>query len=211
MGCVPARRCGGAPAAVLHRENWRCASRGGRLGRDFWTYFTGQTISQVGSSFTNFALPLLVFKLTGSPTNLALTTAAEFVPYLLFGLVLGAVVDRVDRKRLMISVDLVRAAVIGVLPVLSLLGVLRVEEIYAVAFVQATMGILFDAGEFAAVPSLVGREELVTANARIMATNSAGQIVGMLSEHRPARAIVEDLVVGCHAALEHVGPYLEAA
>src|SRR5262249_43661387 len=106
---------------------------GVRLGRDFWIYFTGQTISQVGSSFTNFALPLLVFKLTGSPTNLALTTAAEFVPYLLFGLVLGAVVDRVDRKRLMISVDLVRAAVISVLPALSLLGVLRVEEIYAVA------------------------------------------------------------------------------
>jgi Transmembrane secretion effector len=149
-----------------------------RLGRDFWIYFTGQTISQVGGSFTNFALPLLVFKLTGSPTNLALTTAAEFVPYLLFGLVLGAVVDRVDRKRLMISVDLVRGAVIAVLPVLALLGVLRVEEIYAVAFVQATMGILFDTGEFAAVPSLVGRDELVTANARIMATNSAGQIVG---------------------------------
>jgi MFS family permease len=151
---------------------------GVRLRRDFWVYFTGQTISQVGSSFTNFALPLLVFKLTGSPTNLALTTAAEFVPYLLFGLVLGAIVDRVDRKRLMVSVDVVRAAVIAVLPVLSLLGVLHVEEIYAVAFVQATMGILFDAGEFAAVPSLVGRDELVTANARIMATNSAGQIVG---------------------------------
>jgi MFS family permease len=149
-----------------------------RLRRDFWIYFTGQTISQVGSSFTNFALPLLVFKLTGSPTNLALTTAAEFVPYLLFGLILGAIVDRVDRKRLMISVDIVRGAVIAVLPVLALLGVLRVEEIYAVAFVQATMGILFDSGEFAAVPSLVGRDELVTANARIMATNSAGQIVG---------------------------------
>ncbi|HKT04622.1 MAG TPA: MFS transporter [Rugosimonospora sp.] len=148
------------------------------MRRDFWVYFAGQTVSQVGSSFTNFALPLLVFKLTGSPTNLALTTAAEFVPYLLFGLVLGAVVDRADRKRLMISVDLVRAAVIAVLPVLSLLGVLRVEEIYAVAFVQATMGILFDAGEFAAVPSLVGRDQLVTANARIMATNSAGQIAG---------------------------------
>ncbi|HEY7224557.1 MAG TPA: MFS transporter [Micromonosporaceae bacterium] len=149
-----------------------------RLGRDFWVYFVGQTTSQVGSSFTNFALPLVVFKFTGSPVSLGLTTAAEFVPYLLFGLVLGAVVDRVNRKRLMISVDIVRAAVISVVPVLSLLGVLRVEEIYVVAFVQATMGILFDAGEFAAIPSLVGRDELVTANARIMATNSAGRIVG---------------------------------
>ena len=60
------------------------------LGRDFWLYFTGQLISQVGSSFTLFALPLLVFELTHSATNLAITTAAEFVPYLLFGLVIGA-------------------------------------------------------------------------------------------------------------------------
>ena len=53
----------------------------GNLGRDFWWYFGGQLTSQVGSSFTLFALPLLVFKLTHSATNLALTTAANFVPY----------------------------------------------------------------------------------------------------------------------------------
>jgi len=58
------------------------------MGRDFWLYFSGQLVSQVGSSFTLFALPLLVFKLTHSATNLALTTASNFVPYLLFGLVL---------------------------------------------------------------------------------------------------------------------------
>src|SRR6201999_4082074 len=86
-----------------------------KLGRDFWLYFSGQLISQLGSSFTYFALPLLVFKLTGSATNLALTTAAEMIPYLLFGLVLGA---------------------------------------------------------------LVGPGDLVAANGRIMATSSAGQIIG---------------------------------
>lgn len=53
-----------------------------RLGRDFWFYFSGQAVSQRGGSFTTFALPLLVFKLTHSATNLALTTAAEFAPYL---------------------------------------------------------------------------------------------------------------------------------
>ena len=57
------------------------------FGRDFRLYFTSQVVSQLGTSFTQFALPLLVFKLTGSATNLALTTAATFVPYLLFGLV----------------------------------------------------------------------------------------------------------------------------
>ncbi len=73
------------------------------LSRDFWKFWTGQTISNLGSSFTFFALPLLVYKLTGSAVNLAITTAVEFLPQLLFGLVIGAWVDRVDRKRLMIA------------------------------------------------------------------------------------------------------------
>jgi predicted MFS family arabinose efflux permease len=148
------------------------------LGRDFWFYFSGQLISQVGSSFTFFALPLLVFKLTHSATNLAITTAAGLLPYLLFGLVLGALVDRVDRKRMMLLTDVGRAFVIVVLPVLALSGALQVQAIYAVAFVQSTLGILFNCGEFTAIPSLVGRDDLVAANGRIMATNSAGQILG---------------------------------
>jgi predicted MFS family arabinose efflux permease len=135
-------------------------------------------VSQLGSSFTAFALPLLVFRLTHSPTNLAFTMVANFVPYLLFGLFLGAVVDRVDRKRMMISVDLARGAVVAVLPVLFLAGALRVEYVYAVAFVQSCLGILFDSGEFAAIPSLVGTDDLVTANGRIMAANQGGQILG---------------------------------
>src|SRR6202050_5973687 len=91
-----------------------------RLGWAFWLYFTGQAVSQLGGSFTTFALPLLVFKLTHSATNLALTTAAEFVPYLLFGLLLGAVVDRFDRKRLMLGSDIAQPLVLAVIPLLAL-------------------------------------------------------------------------------------------
>ena len=145
---------------------------------DFWLYFGGQLISTVGSAFTLFALPLLVYKLTGSPTDLALTMAANMLPYLLFGLVFGAIADRVDRRQLMISVDLARAAVIVVLPVLYLAGGLDVAWVYLVAFVQASLGILFDSGEFAAIPSLVPKADLVTANGRIMAASSAGQVAG---------------------------------
>ncbi|MBO0835352.1 MAG: MFS transporter [Actinobacteria bacterium] len=148
------------------------------LGRDFWLYFGGQLTSQLGSSFTLFALPLLVFKLTHSPTNLALTTASDMLPYPLFGLVLGAMVDRVNRKRMMLLTDIARGCVILVLPALALSGTLRVQVIYGVAFLQSTLGILFDCGEFAAIPSLVGRDDLVAANGRIMATNSAGQVLG---------------------------------
>src|SRR5207248_5019721 len=86
---------------------------------DFGKFWVGQTISNLGTSFTQFALPLLVFKLTGSALNLAITTAATFLPYLLFGLVIGAWVDRVDRKRLMIATDIARAAVIASIPLLA--------------------------------------------------------------------------------------------
>ena len=151
------------------------------LSGDFGRFWLGQTISNLGSSFTMFALPLLVFNLTGSPINLGITTAAEFVPYLLFGLVIGAWVDRVDRKRLMIATDLARAAVIATIPLLAAFDALSVGWIYAVAFASATLSIAFDAAEFAAIPSLVpSGDDLVTANGRVHASYSTAQIAGPL-------------------------------
>jgi MFS family permease len=151
------------------------------LSGDFGRFWLGQTISNLGSSFTFFALPLLVFKLTGSPINLGITTAATFIPYLLFGLVIGAWVDRVDRKRLMIATDLARAAVIATIPLLAAADALSVGWVYAVAFASATLTIAFDAAEFAAIPSLVpSGDDLVTANGRVHASYSAAQIAGPL-------------------------------
>ena len=154
------------------------APRKERLGPDFWKFWAGQTISNLGSSFTFFALPLLVYELTGSAINLALTTASEFVPYLLFGLVIGAWVDRLDRKKVMILVDVLRALFITTIPLLSLAGALTVEWIYAVGFINSTLNIFFDASQFAAIPNLVGKEELVTANGRIHASFQGAQIAG---------------------------------
>jgi MFS family permease len=157
-----------------HRRRWL-------LSGDFGRFWLGQTISNLGSSFTMFALPLLVFNLTGSPINLGITAAAEFVPYLLFGLVIGAWVDRVDRRRLMIATDLARAAVIATIPLLDAFDALSVGWIYAVAFASATLTIAFDAAEFAAIPSLVpSGDDLVTANGRVQASYSTAQIAGPL-------------------------------
>ncbi len=151
-----------------------------KFNSDFWKYWTGQTISNLGSSITVFALPLLVYKLTGSALDLGIATAATFLPYLLFGLILGAWTDRVDRKRMMIGTDIARALVVASIPLLAALGLLTVWWIYVVAFVHATLRICFDAGEFAAIPSLVNRDDLVTANGRIQASYSAASIVGPL-------------------------------
>src|SRR5579883_2460782 len=123
-----------------------------RLSGDFWKFWTGQTISNLGSSFTLFALPLLVFKLTGSALNLGITMAAEFLPYLLFGLLIGAWVDRTDRKRLMIATDVLRALVIAAIPLLAALHLLTVWWVYAFSFAGSTLTIFFNSAEFAAIP-----------------------------------------------------------
>jgi MFS family permease len=158
-----------APAADRHR-----------LSPDFWKFWAGQTISQLGSSFTLFATPLLIFQLTHSAVNLGIATAANFVPYLMFGLIIGAWVDRLNRKRLMIAVDLLRAAVIATIPLLSVIGALRVWQVYLIGFASSTLTIFFEASEFAAIPSLVGQDDLITANGRIQASYSGAQVAGPL-------------------------------
>jgi MFS family permease len=149
-----------------------------RRAADFWIFFVGQTASNLGTSFTLFALPLIVYKLTQSSLNLAITTAADMLPYLCFGLLIGAWVDRVDRKRLMMLTDLARAAVIATIPLMAALHHLTVEWIYGVAFVQATLGIFFNSAEFAAIPGLVRADDLVAANGRVQASYSAAQVIG---------------------------------
>ena len=148
---------------------------------DFWKFWTGETISSFGSSITQFALPLLVFKLTGSAVSLGIAFAMFGLPHLFFGLLIGAWSDRLDRKRLMIVVDVVSAAVVASVPLASAAGVLSVWWIFVSGFALATLGIFFQAAEFAAIPSLVERDQLVTANGRIQASFSAATVVGPLA------------------------------
>ena len=148
---------------------------------DFWKFWTGETISSFGSSITQFALPLLVFKLTGSAVSLGIAFAMFGLPHLFFGLLIGAWADRLDRKRLMIVVDLLSAAVVASVPLAAAAGVLSIWWIFAAGFVLATLGIFFQAAQFAAIPSLVERDQLVTANGRIQASFSAATIVGPLA------------------------------
>ena len=140
------------------------------MNPDFRRFWIGQTVSAFGTSFTELALPLLVFKLTGSPVVLAAAAALTAVPHLAFGLLIGAWADRMDRRRLMIAVDVLAAATAASVPASGALGLLGVGWVFVVVFVLATLSIFFRAAEFGAIPSLVEREELVTANGRIQAS-----------------------------------------
>lgn len=162
----------GTPAPAQDAEH--------KLSANFWKLWAGQAISALGSSFTGFALPLIVFKLTNSALNLAYSTAAHFIPYLLFGLFVGAWADRSERRRLMIFTDIARALVIASVPLLAMLGALEVWWLYVVIFANSLSSIAFDAANFAAVPSLVDKNDIVTANGRIQASYSVMTLLGPL-------------------------------
>jgi len=150
------------------------------VSRDFWRFWVGETVSAFGSSFTQFAIPLLVFKLTGSAIYLAASAALFTVPHLLFGLFIGAWTDRTDRRRLMIATDLVHAAAVASVPIAAAAGLLSVWWILAAVLVSSTLGICFDAASFGAIPSLVEQTDLVSANGRIQATFAGATVLGPL-------------------------------
>ncbi|MDQ6859485.1 MAG: MFS transporter [Chloroflexota bacterium] len=153
---------------------------GAAVKADFWRFWVGETVSAFGSSFTQFAIPLLVFKLTGSAIYLAASAALFTVPHLLFGLLIGAWTDRTDRRRLMIVVDGLHAAAVASVPIAAAVGVLSVWWILGAVFVSSTLGIFFDAASFGAIPSLVDQADLVSANGRIQATFAGASVLGPL-------------------------------
>jgi MFS family permease len=159
---------------------WSAVTSGdGRTpGGEFGLFLAGRTVSAFGTALTRFALPLLVYELTGSALNLAVAAVATNLPNLMFGLVIGAWVDRLDRKRLMIGADVVRAFALASIPLLAALDLLTVEWVYGVIFVASTLTIVFEAAQFAALPNLVSKDELVTANGRLRAANSVAVVVG---------------------------------
>ena len=150
------------------------------MSRDFVRFWFGETVSAFGSSFTQFAIPLLVFKLTGSPIYLAASTALFTVPHLLFGLLIGAWTDRADRRRLMIATDLLAAVAVVSVPVAAAAGALSVWWVLAIVFASSTLSIFFEAAQFGAIPSLVDQVDLVTANGRIQASFAAATVAGPL-------------------------------
>lgn len=162
---------------------------------DFWKFWLGETVSSFGTSITQFAVPLLVFKLTGSAALLGGAFAMFGLPHLLFGLVIGAWTDRVDRKRLMVAVDVLSALTVASIPLAAAAGLLSVPWIYAALFVSSTLSIFFEAAQFAAIPSLVDRGDLVSANGRIQASFAAATVLGPLAAGAVLVAIpVEDLL-----------------
>jgi MFS family permease len=147
-----------------------------RNNRNFRLLFIGQTVSQLGDWFNSVAVYALLLDLTGSATAVAWMMIVQFLPVALVGPVAGVVVDRVNRRRLMIAADLVRGVVI-----LGLLLVRRADQVWiayvVMAITMATSG-FFEPARTSTIPNITSKEELLPANALSSAVWSAMLAIG---------------------------------
>jgi len=144
---------------------------------DWRRYWLSRVVSYFGGVVTYVAAPVLVYALSGSALLTGIATATEGLPYLMFGLIAGALSDRVDRRRLMVSCDLVNAAVLATVPVAAVLGRLTIAQVLVVGFTSSTAFVFFDAANFGAVPALVGRERIGLANSTVWGTTQIFDIL----------------------------------
>jgi len=147
-----------------------------RTNRNFRLLFIGQTISQLGDWFNAVAIFALLLDLTGSATAVAWMMIVQFLPVAIVGPIAGVVVDRVDRRRLMIITDLLR----GVL-ILLLLLIRRPDQVWiayvVMAFIVGAQA-FFEPARTATIPNITSPEELLPANALSSATWSAMLALG---------------------------------
>lgn len=142
-------------------------------------FWFGETISLFGTRITSLALPLTaVLTLRATPEQMGLLRAVEFTPFLFLTLLAGIWVDRHRRRPIMIAANLGRAALIGLIPLLALLDVLRIEFLYVISFSIGLLTLFFDLSWMSYLPSLVSRDHLVEGNSKVVTSASAAEVAG---------------------------------
>ncbi|MEV6838255.1 MFS transporter [Streptomyces sp. NPDC051133] len=187
------KRGTGRPANASDRDGSQPLWRQG----DFTVFWVAQTLSVLGDSFALIALPLLVLETTGSVARMGLLTAVGGAAAVLAAVFAGTVVDRVDRRRLLIGCDLVRMALYGLIPLVWAFDP-HIWLLYAVLPVCEAVGMFFAVGYVTVVRGLVGTARLTEANGLLNATAAAAGVLGPLcaglvaARTGPATAIAVD-------------------
>ena len=163
---------------------------------DFRRLWLAATISAAGSQVTAFAMPITaILVLRAGAFEVGLLMAATYLPLTLFGLFAGALADRVRRRPLLVTADIIRAVVIGSVPVAYAVHTLAMPQLYAVALIAGTLTVLFDVAHGSYLPDLVDRESLVAANSRLQISEQGASVLG------PAAGALLVTAVGAPLAL----------
>lgn len=147
-------------------------------GRDFRLLWVGQIVAWTGDSIYHIGLLWLILEMTGSQSLAGVVAAVGYLPALLLGLFLGALVDVGDKRKLMIAADLLRVAVILYIPLSFFGGWLTPWQLAAAAFLISTGAALFNPARDSSVPLLAPAGTLLSANALIQTSSYASLLVG---------------------------------
>ena len=143
--------------------------------KDFARLLTGQFLSALGDKLHYVALGVLIYRLTGSALEVGKMTLATFLPYLLFGLIAGAYVDRWNKKRTMITADLLRAVFVGLIPIL--IGY-SINLVYLLTFLSTTANLFFSPAKMAVIPAIFTKEKILTATSLAESSENITEILG---------------------------------
>lgn len=147
--------------------------------QDFLKLWSSTTISSVGSQVTRVAMPLTaVVTLGATPTQVGALSAAERAPFLFLALFAGVWVDRLCRRPVLIWTDLGRGLLLGCVPFAAALGLLRMEQLYAIVFLAGVLTVFHDVASQSYLPALVGREQVAEGNAKLWGSSSFAGIAG---------------------------------
>jgi MFS family permease len=145
--------------------------------RDYMLLWSGQFISILGSGVSGIAYPLLVLHLTGSPAQAGALEALAALPFLIFSLPAGALVDRWNRKRTMMLCDGINAVLMGGIGVAYALGHLSMVQLYISAIVGGMCFLFFNLSEVASLTRVVPKEQLPSASAQNEASGAAASLI----------------------------------
>ncbi|HET8906063.1 MAG TPA: MFS transporter [Ktedonobacterales bacterium] len=140
--------------------------------------WSGQTVSNVGTQVSTIAFPLLVLFITRSPAQAGFMGAVRALPYLFFSLPAGALIDRWDRKRVMILCDTGRVVAMGSIPVAVALNRMSIAQLFIVSAVEGTLFVFFNIAEVACLPRVVAKEQLPAANGQYAVADGGSVLIG---------------------------------
>jgi MFS family permease len=152
-----------------------------RLERDrsFLLLWTGQTISTLGSTVSDLAIPTAaIFLFHAGPLQVSLLGALETLPFVGVGLLLGPIADRVRRRPILIACDVGRFLVLGSIPLAAVAGALTIYQLYAAALLTGIFNVFFQVGYQAYLPALVTRRLIMGANSRLYVTETVAGTLG---------------------------------
>jgi hypothetical protein len=151
----------------------------GRASGGFWRFWTGSTISSLGSAVTTVALPLTAVTIVHASTfAVAAITAAGQLPWLVLGLPAGVVVARLPLRETQVVMDVIRGAAIASIPIAAWAGELSVAQLAAVAGLVGGASVIFDVGNSTLIPAIVEADDLTRRNSLMSASYAATGLAG---------------------------------